>query len=319
MSTGEPAAAEGRARLDQRSRAHPRRAGAAADARRAGAGRRRHPRRGDRGHPGQQGGAPSRTARPAPVPEPSEVEVPGALAQEIRRAMKRYPRERSAAIPALWAVQRRYGWCTPEGIEQAAAVMGVTPGYLRVGRELLRPLPPGARGRAPGAGLHQHQLLAARRRRPARGFGEAAGVDGQGDLRGRQGLRARLRVPRRLRPRADGLDRRALLRAAHRGRRGDGGRAAAQEARRSCPRSAFRTGRRRRRERAAAATSASPAIRSTRAAGRSAKAEGRRRRADGAPRRRGSSSATSTSPGSPRSRPTASSAATRRSARPMRR
>ena len=68
---------------------------------------------------------------PAPVPDPSEVEVPRALAQEIRRAMKRYPRKRSAAIPALWAVQRRYGWCTPEGIRQAAAVMGVTPGYLQ--------------------------------------------------------------------------------------------------------------------------------------------------------------------------------------------
>jgi NADH:ubiquinone oxidoreductase subunit E len=66
----------------------------------------------------------------APVPEPSEVEVPRALAQEIRRAMKRYPRKRSAAIPALWAIQRRYGWCSPDGIEQAAAVMGVTPGYL---------------------------------------------------------------------------------------------------------------------------------------------------------------------------------------------
>jgi NADH-quinone oxidoreductase subunit E len=67
---------------------------------------------------------------PAPVPDPSEVEVPRALAQEIRKAMKRYPRKRSAAIPALWAVQRRYGWCSPEGIHQAAAVMGVTPGYL---------------------------------------------------------------------------------------------------------------------------------------------------------------------------------------------
>ena len=67
---------------------------------------------------------------PAPVPEPSEVEVPKALADEIRRAIKRYPRKRSAAIPALWAIQRRYGWCTPEGINQAAAVMGVTPGYL---------------------------------------------------------------------------------------------------------------------------------------------------------------------------------------------
>jgi NADH-quinone oxidoreductase subunit E len=67
---------------------------------------------------------------PAPVPEPSEVEVPRALAQQIRRAMKRYPERRSASIPALWAVQRLYGWCTPEGIRQAAAVMRVTPAYL---------------------------------------------------------------------------------------------------------------------------------------------------------------------------------------------
>ena len=67
---------------------------------------------------------------PAPVPEPSDVEVPKVLADEIRKTMKRYPRKRSAAIPALWAVQRRYGWCTPDGINQAAAVMGVTPGYL---------------------------------------------------------------------------------------------------------------------------------------------------------------------------------------------
>ncbi|HEY6771705.1 MAG TPA: NAD(P)H-dependent oxidoreductase subunit E [Solirubrobacterales bacterium] len=67
---------------------------------------------------------------PAPVPDPSEVEVPKELADQIRKAMDRYPRKRSAAMPALWAVQRRYGWCTPEGIRQAAAVMGVTPAYL---------------------------------------------------------------------------------------------------------------------------------------------------------------------------------------------
>ena len=44
--------------------------------------------------------------------------------------MSRYPDRRSASIPALWEVQRRYGWCTPEGIRQAAAVMRVTPAYL---------------------------------------------------------------------------------------------------------------------------------------------------------------------------------------------
>jgi NADH-quinone oxidoreductase subunit E len=68
---------------------------------------------------------------PAPIPDPAEVEVPAELREEIERAMSRYPEKRSASIPALWAVQRRYGWCTPEGISQAAAVMGVTPAYLQ--------------------------------------------------------------------------------------------------------------------------------------------------------------------------------------------
>ena len=44
--------------------------------------------------------------------------------------MARYPDRRSAAIPALHAVQGRYGWCSPEGIEQAACVMRLTPAYL---------------------------------------------------------------------------------------------------------------------------------------------------------------------------------------------
>jgi NADH-quinone oxidoreductase subunit E len=44
--------------------------------------------------------------------------------------MGRYPDRRSASIPALWAVQETYGWCTPEGIRQAAAVMRFTPAYL---------------------------------------------------------------------------------------------------------------------------------------------------------------------------------------------
>jgi NADH-quinone oxidoreductase subunit E len=67
---------------------------------------------------------------PAPVPDAAEVKVPEALRSEIERAMARYPERRSASLPALWAVQRRYGWCSPEGIRQAAAVMGLTPAYL---------------------------------------------------------------------------------------------------------------------------------------------------------------------------------------------
>src|SRR5258705_2886279 len=64
------------------------------------------------------------------VPELHEVDIPDDLREEIESTMARYPQLRSASIPALWAIQRHYGWCTPEGIRQAAAVMGVTPAYL---------------------------------------------------------------------------------------------------------------------------------------------------------------------------------------------
>jgi NADH:ubiquinone oxidoreductase subunit E len=64
------------------------------------------------------------------VPELHEVDCPPDLREAIETAMGRYPDPRSASIPALWAVQRRYGWCTPEGIRQAAAVMGVPPAHL---------------------------------------------------------------------------------------------------------------------------------------------------------------------------------------------
>jgi NADH-quinone oxidoreductase subunit E len=64
------------------------------------------------------------------VPQLAEVDVPPELQEEIETTMSRYPQLRSASIPALWAVQRHYGWCSPEGILQAAAVMGVTPAFL---------------------------------------------------------------------------------------------------------------------------------------------------------------------------------------------
>jgi NADH-quinone oxidoreductase subunit E len=64
------------------------------------------------------------------IPELHEVGCPAELQERIETLMARYPDRKSASIPALWAVQERYGWCTPEGIRQAAAVMRVTPAYL---------------------------------------------------------------------------------------------------------------------------------------------------------------------------------------------
>jgi NADH-quinone oxidoreductase subunit E len=67
---------------------------------------------------------------PAQVPDPATTPVPEDLRAEIEGHMAKYPDRRSAAIPALAAVQREYGWCSPEGIDQAACVMRLTPGYL---------------------------------------------------------------------------------------------------------------------------------------------------------------------------------------------
>lgn len=67
---------------------------------------------------------------PAVVPDPASTPVPEHLRAQIESFMSRYPDSRSAAIPALHAVQEHHGWCSPTGIEQAACVMRVTPGYL---------------------------------------------------------------------------------------------------------------------------------------------------------------------------------------------
>jgi NADH-quinone oxidoreductase subunit E len=67
---------------------------------------------------------------PAPVPDPATTAVPAELREEIEAHMGLYPDSRSAALPALEAAQRIYGWCSPEAIEQAACVMGLTPAYL---------------------------------------------------------------------------------------------------------------------------------------------------------------------------------------------
>jgi NADH:ubiquinone oxidoreductase subunit E len=44
--------------------------------------------------------------------------------------MAKYPDRRSAAIPALHAAQEVHGWCSPQAIDEVAAVMQLTPAYL---------------------------------------------------------------------------------------------------------------------------------------------------------------------------------------------
>jgi NADH:ubiquinone oxidoreductase subunit E len=67
---------------------------------------------------------------PALIPDPETTPVPDELRKQVEAAMAKYPDRHSAAIPALHAAQQLHGWCSPEAIEQVAAVMRVTPAYL---------------------------------------------------------------------------------------------------------------------------------------------------------------------------------------------
>jgi NADH-quinone oxidoreductase subunit E len=70
------------------------------------------------------------TKDPATIPDPALTPVPPQLRERIAQAMAKYPDRRSAAIPALHAAQEEHGWCSPEAIDQVAAVMQLTPAYL---------------------------------------------------------------------------------------------------------------------------------------------------------------------------------------------
>jgi NADH:ubiquinone oxidoreductase subunit E len=70
------------------------------------------------------------TKDPAQVPDPATTPVPDDLRAAIEAHIAKDPERRSATVPALREVQDRYGWCTPEGIEQAACVLRLTPAYL---------------------------------------------------------------------------------------------------------------------------------------------------------------------------------------------
>ena len=67
---------------------------------------------------------------PATIPDLATTPVPAQLREQVETAMAKYPDRRSAAIPALHAAQQVHGYCSPEAIDQVAAVMRVTPAYL---------------------------------------------------------------------------------------------------------------------------------------------------------------------------------------------
>lgn len=85
---------------------------------------------------------------PATIPDLAQIEVPQELKAEIERLIRLYPDRHSATLPALGAAQRVHGWCSPQAIDQVAAVMQVTPAYLSsvaTFYDMLRTQPTGSR------------------------------------------------------------------------------------------------------------------------------------------------------------------------------
>jgi len=52
--------------------------------------------------------------------------------QEIRAAMKRYPRSRSAVLDTLRAIQQQFGYCKPEALNEAAEILGIDANALQM-------------------------------------------------------------------------------------------------------------------------------------------------------------------------------------------
>jgi NADH-quinone oxidoreductase subunit E len=53
-------------------------------------------------------------------------------AEEIRAALTRYPRPRSAVLDALRAVQRQFGYCPPEALTEAAEILNLDANALQM-------------------------------------------------------------------------------------------------------------------------------------------------------------------------------------------
>ena len=150
---------------------------------------------------------------PGGDPRPGDdARARGAARARSRRTWRCTPTATRRRCPRSRAAQRVHGWCSPEAIEQVACVMRVTPAYLEsvaTFYDMLETSPVGRHSVYVCTNIScslrgADELLAALRRR---------------GRRGRRLQRARVRVPRRVRHRADGLGRRRVRRAARARRR----------------------------------------------------------------------------------------------------
>jgi NADH-quinone oxidoreductase E subunit len=51
--------------------------------------------------------------------------------KEVDALLAKYPTKMAALLPALWMVQRKHGWISPEGMAETAEVLGLTIAYVK--------------------------------------------------------------------------------------------------------------------------------------------------------------------------------------------
>ena len=55
----------------------------------------------------------------------------GARRQELDTLLTRYPTKMAALLPALWIVQEERGWVSERSMAEVAALLGLTPAYVK--------------------------------------------------------------------------------------------------------------------------------------------------------------------------------------------
>lgn len=62
---------------------------------------------------------------------PHEPVFVGPVLQRLEALFPKYPTRQACLLPALWMVQEARGWISPQAMAEVAALLGLTPAYVR--------------------------------------------------------------------------------------------------------------------------------------------------------------------------------------------